>query len=330
VRVHLIEDSALVLRAAYPVRVLNCDLQIGRRDRIGEFPYCQRILQQDAPVLLRADSPEIDDYEHAMLFLYLARTLCLVPLRAGDPSAGSGRVFGLLLLGEERSEAREPFTPEKTRLARSIGEQTASALHRAELFVELERAYLQTVLALARAVDAKDTYTGDHSERLAEMALAVGRTLGMSARELEDLRYGAMLHDIGKIGIADAILQKPSELGADERGRMRQHSAIGAQILAPVPRLAGAARIIRHHHERYDGTGYPDQLAGEAIPLGARILTVVDSYSAIMDRRVYKDAGSREEAIAELKRCAGTQFDPHIVEVFCVWSAEPNPAPNEF
>jgi HD-GYP domain-containing protein (c-di-GMP phosphodiesterase class II) len=148
------------------------------------------------------------------------------------------------------------------------------------------------------------------------MALAVGRELGFTARELQDLRYGAILHDIGKIGVPDAILRKPGKLDTDEWKLMRQHPDIGSRILAPVPQLAGAARIVRHHHERYDGKGYPDGLAGEAIPLGARILTVVDSFSAITDARVYKAARSEVEALAELKKHAGTQFDPRVVEVF--------------
>jgi len=148
------------------------------------------------------------------------------------------------------------------------------------------------------------------------MALAVGRQLGMNAHELEDLRYGAILHDIGKIGVPDQVLKKPTGLEAQEWEIIRQHPLIGAKILEPVAHLTGAARIVRHHHERYDGTGYPDGLAGEAIPLGARILAVVDAYCAIEDERVYKPARSREEAVAELKRCAGSQFDPHLVEIF--------------
>jgi len=309
-RIAVLEGAEFVVRAAHPVRLLDRDLAIGRREPAAAHPFCQRALEQNTPIVLRADSPEINDYERETLFLGLAQTLCLVPLRAGD------RALGLLILGEIRREEREPFTVEKIRLARSIGDQAASALRRVELFAELERAYLQTVLALANAVDAKDTYTADHAQRLAHMALAVGRELGMSARELEDLRYGAILHDIGKIGVPDAILKKPAKLDAAGWEEMRRHPIIGARILAPVPRLAGAARIVRHHHERYDGKGYPDGLAGETIPLGARILTVVDSYSAIVDQRVYKAARSNEEAVAELQKHAGTQFDPHIVQVF--------------
>jgi len=177
-------------------------------------------------------------------------------------------------------------------------------------------AYLQTVLALANAVDAKDSDTGHHSQHLAKMALLVGKQLGLGARAMEDLRYGAILHDVGKIGVPDAVLKKQSNLSPDEWTLMYQHPIIGERIIAPLPRLTNAAKIVRHHHEWYDGTGYPDHLAGEAIPIGARILTIVDSFGAIIDRRIYKDERSREHAAAELVRCAGTQFDPQIAAIF--------------
>jgi len=309
-RILLIENADLVLRAGCPVPRLDRDLQVGRREPIGKYPFCRRLLAQNRPAVVRAEATEMSDDERALLFPFVSRSLCLIPLSAAE------RVFGLLVLGEERSEERERFTPEKIHLASSIGDQAASALRRAELFAELERAYFQTVLSLARAIDAKDSYTADHAERLGEMTLAVGRILGMAPRELEDLRYGAILHDIGKIGVSDAILQKPAKLDPTEWIQMRRHSEVGAQILAPIRRLEGAAKIVRHHHERYDGAGYPDGLVGEAIPLGARVLTVVDSYCAIIDKRVYKEARPLGEAAAELKRCAGTQFDPSIVDVF--------------
>jgi len=244
------------------------------------------------------------------LFLGIAKTVCLVPLRLGQ------RALGLLMFGEVRHEKREPFTPEKILLASSIGDQAASAIHRAVLFQELEHSYMQAVLTLANAVDAKDTYTGDHSQRLTHMALQIGEELGLTSLEIESIRYGAILHDIGKIGVPDGILNKPARLDEDEWIVMRQHPVIGERILAPIPRLQGASRIIRHHHERYDGKGYPDGLAAEEIPIGARILTVVDSYSAIVDKRVYKDARTQAEAIAELNKNSGTQFDPRVVDVF--------------
>jgi GAF domain-containing protein len=317
-RLAILEGDQLVMRAAYPVRMLDKSLQVGERDVLGSNQVYRRVLEQNMPEVISAANPGLSDGERATLFLGVAETVCLMPLQAGE------RALGLLMFGEARSKEREPFSADKIRLARSIGEQAASALDRVGLFTQLEESYLQTVLALANAVDAKDNYTADHAQRLAEMALGIGRTLGLTSHALEALRYGAILHDIGKIGVPDAVLQKPSRLDSAEWAQMRQHPGIGARILAPVPHLAGAAQIVRHHHERYDGKGYPDGLAGEAIPLGARILTVVDSYSAIMDRRVYKEARTHAEAVSELRKHAGTQFDPHVVEVFLATRVEQN------
>jgi putative nucleotidyltransferase with HDIG domain len=315
-RVAILEGSEFVIRAAYPIRILDPNLKVGERDTLGSSQFYQRVLEQHTPTVIFADSPDLSESERETLFLGLAKTLCLTSLRSGK------RALGLLMFGEARSEEREPFSPDKIRLVRSIGEQAASALYRVELFVQLEESYLETVLALANAVDAKDNYTADHAQRLAKMALAIGREMGMTEDDLEGLRYGAILHDIGKIGVPDAVLQKPSRLDPAEWAQMREHPSIGARILAPVPHLAVAAQIVRHHHERYDGKGYPDGLAGEAIPLGARILTVVDSYSAITDSRVYKEARSHGEAVSELRKHAGTQFDPRVVEVFLTQSNE--------
>lgn len=169
---------------------------------------------------------------------------------------------------------------------------------------------------LANAVDAKDSYTGGHAHRMATLALAVGRRLGFTAAQLESLYWGTILHDVGKIGVPDAIITKPGRLNEEEWTIMRRHPEIGAEILKPVPALKEAALMVRHHHERWDGRGYPDGLKGENIPLGARILAVVDAYSAMLDERIYKKAKTPAETIAELERCAGSQFDPQVVKVF--------------
>ena len=306
----LLKESEFVVTAAYPVRILNRNLEVGQRIPASDCAYCRRVLSANEPVVLDADSHEVNERERHALFLDFAKTICLVPLHLGE------RTLGLMMLAETRNVNREPFTQEKLRLAQSIGEQVATALHRTELFTELERAYLQTTLTLANAVNAKDNYTADHSEHLANMSAAVGRKVNMSPRELQDLRYGAILHDIGKIGVPDAVLQKQGPLDAGEWELMRRHPIIGWQILKPVPRLNDVAEIVHYHHERYDGQGYPDHLSGEDIPLGARILNIMDSFSAMIDARVYKAAHSQEEAVAELRRCSGTQFDPRLVEIF--------------
>ena len=309
-RIAICDGDTFVIRAACLAHTLEDQLEIGQREPFARHPFCARLLNESAPQILRVTDPRLSEAERAALFLGMTKTLCLVPLRVG------ARALGFLMLGESRDEQREPFSDDKIRLARSIGDQAASALHRADLFNQIENAFLQTVLALAQAMDAKDTYTANHAQRLADMSVAIGRELGLSPRELEELRYGATLHDVGKIGVPDAILLKPTRLTNAEWQKMRRHPVIGEQILAPVPRLVNAARIVRHHHERYDGAGYPDGLAGEAIPLGARILTVVDAYSAIVDKRAYKKPRPHKVAIAELKRYAGAQFDPRIVEIF--------------
>ncbi|MHB8923612.1 MAG: HD domain-containing phosphohydrolase, partial [Thermoleophilia bacterium] len=306
----LIENGNVVGRATYPVRadIPNLDFQC---IPAANLPFLQRVIEHDEPVIVK--SSEVNDLtetERKTLTLNLAKTICLVPIRIGEQASGA------LLIGEIRSENREPFSPEKLSLAKGIADQTATALQRVQLFSNLEQAYLETVLTLANAVEAKDTYTKNHADNVSRMAVLVGKELGLSDNELENIRYGGVLHDVGKIGVPDSILNKPGKLNDEEWVQMRAHAAIGADILKPVARLRGAAGIVHHHHERYDGNGYPDGLAGADIPIGARILTTVDSYSAMVDKRSYKAARPHEDAAAELKRCAGTQFDPRVVDAF--------------
>jgi HD-GYP domain-containing protein (c-di-GMP phosphodiesterase class II) len=309
-RVAILAGNELVIQAAYPIRLLAHNLKVGERYELESYQFYKHVLEQNTPIVISSDRLDLSDDEKETLFIDMANTLCLIPLRA------SNRAIGILILGEARSKEREPFSLDKIRLSHSIGDQAASALYRVELFMRLQESYLETVLVLANAVDAKDTYTANHANHVAKMALVIGAEMGMTDHELEGLRYGAILHDIGKIGVPDAILQKPSHLNPIEWEQMREHPTIAAQILAPIPYLANAAQIVRHHHEHYDGKGYPDGLAGDAIPLGARILTVVDSYSAITDRRVYKEARSHADALSELRKHAGTQFDPRVVDIF--------------
>jgi putative nucleotidyltransferase with HDIG domain len=178
--------------------------------------------------------------------------------------------------------------------------------------------------ALAATIDAKDPYTRGHSERVTEYAQHAARaTPGITERDLEHLKYGAILHDIGKIGVDERILRKPGPLTRREKAVMDGHPATGASIVEGVAFLKEALPIIRHHHEHYDGQGYPAGLRGDEIPLGARILAVADSYDAMTTLRPYRPPMSQEQALQELRRCSGTQFDPATTAAFVEWMRTP-------
>jgi|GEM_PF-511495 putative nucleotidyltransferase with HDIG domain len=304
------EDGSLVCQAAYPITELGKTLAVGRVEPDAAMPHYRKALANGAPLLLHATQPDLDDAAITAIFLEIAASVCLAPLTFGD------RAIGILLLGERRSASREPFDADKMRLIAAIADQAASALQRSYLHEQMENNFVETVLALANAMDARDTYTGNHSQRLAILAEIVGRKLNFSEEEIQALHWAALLHDIGKIGVPDEILRKPGPLTSEEWTIMKRHPDIGARIVAPVKKLKDVAPIIRAHQERYDGTGYPDGLKGEEIPIAARLLAVVDAYGAMTDERVYRRSLSHEEAVRELLRNRGTQFDPLMVDVF--------------
>ncbi|MEA1964531.1 MAG: HD-GYP domain-containing protein [Candidatus Aerophobetes bacterium] len=184
------------------------------------------------------------------------------------------------------------------------------------LYGNLRKQHLDTIQALATAIEARDSYTEDHSRRMSEYAFLVAKQLGLSTDEAETIQYAAILHDVGKIGINDKILNKPGALTEEEWAKMKKHTAIGADILTRIDSFREASRIVYYHHERYDGQGYPEKLKGEEIPIGARILSVIDAYDAITSKRPYRSASSAQEAIEEIKKNTGTQFDEKVVKVF--------------
>ena len=205
----------------------------------------------------------------------------------------------------------------------SVGDQAAVAVRNRRLERELQHAYLATVSMLADAVEAKDPYTHGHCEMASRYARLVGERLGLAAYDQAVVCYSALLHDVGKIGVSDGVLNKPGPLLPEERDLMRAHVRLGHDLLLAVPALGPVADIVLHHHEWYDGTGYPDGLAGEEIPLPARIVAAVDAYCAMITRRSYKEAYTEEHARQELARCAGTQFDPAVVEALLAVLSDP-------
>jgi putative nucleotidyltransferase with HDIG domain len=176
--------------------------------------------------------------------------------------------------------------------------------------------YLSTVTSLASAIDAKDEYTRHHSTRVTDITLKIAKNMGLSEKELEDLELASLLHDIGKIAVPEHILNKPGKLTDEEFASIKEHPGRGQNILEPVLELKEIGKVVRSHHEKYDGTGYPDGLKGREIPLGARIMAVADAYDAITSERTYRKATSHRRAVKEIIRCSGTQFDPEVVEHF--------------
>lgn len=233
-----------------------------------------------------------------------------------------GRLQGMLIAGTRDTGS----LPGLQRYLSLLAGQAAVALGNAYLHQTGERNYIQTIAALAGAVDAKDPYTHYHSRNVTAYCLAMADYLGMPDREREDLRNAALLHDIGKIGMPEAILNKPGSLTSAEFDIIKTHPDIGYRILKPVTALADIPVTVRHHHERFDGGGYPLKLTGEDIPFHSRILAVADVFDAITSDRTYRSSPGLDYAVSELRSSAGTQLDPELVGAFLEILSERTPA----
>jgi HD-GYP domain-containing protein (c-di-GMP phosphodiesterase class II) len=231
-----------------------------------------------------------------------------VPLKLREKPIGVISVF--------RENAGKPFVEDDEMLLTSIGSQMAVAIENYRLNLDMERTYIETILALALAVEAKDPYSSGHSKRVGFYAMQIGEELGLDQDTLRMLNDAGVLHDVGKIGIKDEILLKATPLTPDEHKVMQQHPIIGEAIVKPVRSLGKVVSLVRHHHESYDGAGYPGGLKGEEIPLGARILAVADTFDSMVTDRPYRKRLSIEAATTELKSKAGVQYDPKVVDAF--------------
>ncbi|MGH7441444.1 MAG: HD domain-containing phosphohydrolase, partial [bacterium] len=208
------------------------------------------------------------------------------------------------------------FEPKDLMLLRALGHQSAVAIQNARLFQDVEDGFLATVQALAQAVDAKDNYTAGHSSRVAEYSALIATELGFEPEAAHRVHLAGLLHDVGKIGIKDAVLGKPGKLTDEEFAVMKTHPTVGGHILGPVPQLADVLPGIVCHHERFDGRGYPRGLKGEDIPLLGRIVAVADAFDAMTSSRVYRPRLPDAVVRAELQKNCGTQFDGHVVAAF--------------
>lgn len=229
------------------------------------------------------------------------------------PVVIKGQVIGVL---QAINRIDGDFTAEDVELFQLFSNQAAVALDNARLYEETKEAFYATSSALAEAIEKRDPYTGGHTRRVLGYCMAIARHLDMSEDEMEALKLAAVLHDIGKIGIEDRILLKKTAFAPDEAEKMRMHPQLGADILNQIPKLKDIMPGMLHHHERVDGFGYPMGLKGEDIPLAARIIAVADTYDAITTTRPYREGMPSEEAVAEIKRCAGRQFDINVVNAF--------------
>jgi HD-GYP domain-containing protein (c-di-GMP phosphodiesterase class II) len=274
------------------------------RQRVGDG-IAGWVAQTGEPLLVQGDAlpPELRNLSASDQ----VTSAVSVPLKA------SGRTLGVITVS---SLSRRRFADTDVHLLSRLAADAGMALENANLYGEVQRGFLETVAALAEAVDAKDPYTRGHSERVTGLAIAVAKELGVAGGDLEALSSAAVLHDIGKIGVAEQILSKPGPLSDTEWEAMRAHPDLGAAIVGPVSALRQVVPLLKHHHERWDGTGYPAKLKGEEIPLGSRILALADAYEAMTSDRAYRKAMPPERAVEILKEGAGRQWDPGVVIAF--------------
>jgi len=277
---------------------------VAEQYELDKYPATARVIAElsDAAMTVGGDC---DPAEQAFLESSGFNASMMVPLVMG------GEAVGLVELFDSRART---FSHDERRFCRLLADHAGIVLGTARMAAQLEEQHLATVGALAAALEAKDAYTGSHAQVIAEFAVAVGEELGLPAQELRAVRMGALLHDVGKIGIPESILNKPGPLTDDEFTVMKRHTVIGADIVAGIPGMEEVVRLVRSSHERWDGRGYPDGLSGIYVPMGAYVIAVCDAYHAMTEDRVYRRAMSPEGAIAELQRCSGTQFMPDAVD----------------
>ncbi|GAW93053.1 metal dependent phosphohydrolase [Calderihabitans maritimus] len=260
---------------------------------------CTNMDASDAPEVINLNEPGLGEGSSGEMGL-------LFPVNDRE-----GKCFGFLfVLGEQ------VCSPQQTMLIRVLLQEFAALLERYHTEFQISNLSWSILESAVRAIEAKDVYTSGHSNQVSRYSVLIGQGMRLPEWEQEALRYAGMLHDIGKIGVSEQILRKPGKLSEKEFREIQQHPVVGAKILQPIKLFKPIIGAVKHHHERYDGTGYPDGLKGEEIPLFARIVAVADAYDAMTSDRVYRKALSSREALAEMKRNIGSQFDPEVVDVF--------------
>ncbi len=239
---------------------------------------------------------------------FITRNMVCVPVRS------RGGVIGVLQAVNKKDGAL--FTEDDLEVCWTLANQVAVALENAQLYAELKETFMNTAEALAAAVEKKDPYTGGHIKRVVEYSAAIARHMSLSLNDVEALRLAAVLHDIGKIGTRDSVLLKEGGLTHEEICHMREHPLVGEDILSHIEQMKNVRKILRAHHEKWDGSGYPDGLKGADIPVHARIIAIADTFDAITTDRPYRKAADWKSATEEIRRCSGAWYDPEIVDAF--------------
>jgi putative nucleotidyltransferase with HDIG domain len=298
-----LDGELLVDAARYsppPVSLLD-----GYTYLLEDYPLTRSVIESGRPAAISLLDDDVDPSEAFVLREVQMAAVLMLSLRV------SGKPWGLVEVYDSRPRR---FTEAELQLAELVVGQAGALLAQFEHGAAVERLYRETLAALANALETKDLHTSRHTQDVVGLSVQVAAKLGVGGEELRAVELGALLHDIGKIHVPDSILNKPGPLDDDEQEIMRSHPEAGARILAPITSLRHAAPVVRSSHERWDGTGYPDALAGEAIPLAARIVAVCDAYCAMVESRPYRRALTVEEARRELEEGSGSQFDPACVE----------------
>lgn len=267
-----------------------------------------RVARQGRPIFVKDPDSAGLHKDNLILKHFNVESFIIAPLIVSE------KVIGIV--GADRRLSEEKVSPRDLDELSIFTNNIAETLHKAQLKEEIETSYLNTVKALVQAIEEKDAYTRGHSERVALISVQIGKKIGMMPKEIEYLRLGCLLHDVGKIGISESIVCKNSELTDAEYDIIKQHPIKGEEIVRPISFLHEHLYLIRSHHEWYDGSGYPDGLLGEEIPLGAQILSVADAYDAITSTRPYRRGLAPREAFKRITEYSGIQFAPRVVQAF--------------
>lgn len=280
---------------------LNIDLK--------KYPEITEVLRTKQEMIIQDTfkSPVLTEVKSSLKNVPIS-SIMVLPITFNDD------LFGTVFL--RTSRAKKGFSKTEINFCKLAAAAAAIGLKNAELYNNVKTSFFKSILSLAKALEKRDIYTHDHSENVAKIAFQIAVRLSLSQREIENVWYASLLHDIGKIGIHDAILNKGEKLLPYEKLEIQKHPQIGVDIISPIPGIEDKIPMVLHHHEAFDGSGYPSNLKGEEIPLGARIISIADAYEAMSSERPYRKPLQNSSIKKELEKCAGVQFDPYIINPF--------------